>query len=284
MCDTVLIANGGMRSAQAQQDRSTTVARMAGLGHAQYEIPYGPLLISQYAMAARRHMYEFGTTAEQLAEIAVITRDNARRTPGAQMTAPIAIDDVLNSRWISEPLHLLDCCIISQGAGAVIVTRGDKARDCRQTPVSILGCGEGHRNEYMLSMQDVTSTGTVEAAATAFAQAGVTPAEIDFAEIYDCFTITVLMDLEDLGFCKKGEGGPYVENGRLALDGDLPVNTHGGLLSYCHIGGIDHVVEAARQLRGSCGERQVPDANLGLVTGNGGFLSTKSLVILGKGG
>lgn len=284
LCSTVLIANGSMRSPQAPQDRSTAVARMAGLGHPQYEIPYGPLLISQYAMAAQRHMHEFGTTAEQLAEVAVTTREHARRTPGAQMTAPITIEDVLHSRWISEPLHLLDCCIISQGAGAFVVTRADKARDCRTTPVSILGGGEGHRNEYLTSMTDLTSTGMQEAGATAFARAGVTPVEVDFAEIYDCFTITVLMDLEDLGFCKKGEGGSFVENGRLTLRGELPVNTHGGLLSYCHIGGINHIVEAARQLRGDCGDRQVRDATIGVVTGNGGFLSTKTVAVLGQGG
>lgn len=287
LCHTVLIANGGGGSRALKVDearqRAAMVARMAGLGHAQFEIPYGPLLISQYALAAQRHMYEYGTTSRQLAEIAVQTRRFASLNEGSQMSTPITTEDVLNSPWISEPLHLLDCCLISQGAAALIVTSREGAQRSPNTPVDILGGGEGHRNEYISSMRDLTTSGTKEAAEVAFRTAGLTPADVDFAEIYDCFTITVLMDLEDLGFCAKGEGGPFVEDGRIGPGGDLPVNTHGGLLSYCHIGGIFHITEAAAQLRGESGPRQVPQAEIGLVTGNGGFLSTKSVMILGKG-
>lgn len=252
---------------------------------AQFETPYGDLSpISAYAMAAMRHMHEYGTTSEQLAEVAVSTRRWAALNPRALMREPITIDDVLQSPMISSPLHRLDCCVMTDGGGAVIVTSAERARDLRPPPVYVLGSGFSATHHTITQMEDLTTTGAVESGRRAFDMAGVTPADIDVVEIYDSFTISVVMTLEDLGFCQKGEGGRFVEGGRLGPGGELPTNTSGGGLSYTHPGalGIFLIIEAVRQLRGEGGPRQVPGAELALVHGIGGWLSSPTTLILGR--
>ncbi len=261
-----------------------TGGRPATIPEATYEAPYGNTLVGAYAMAARRHMYQFGTTSEQLAEIAVVSRQHAGLNPLAMYREPITVHDVLNSRLIADPLHLLNCCVVSDGGGAVLVTTEDRARDLEQQPVYVLGSSESHTHAHISQMPDLTVTAAAFTAPRAFAEAGVTPSDIDMAMIYDSFTITVLLLLEDLGFCKKGEGGSFVEDGRIALGGQLPINTDGGGLSSNHPGmrGIFLLIEATRQLRNQCGPRQVADAKLAVAHGSGGLLSSQATVILGK--
>jgi acetyl-CoA acetyltransferase len=261
-----------------------TGGRPATIPEATYETPYGVTLIGAYAMAARRHMHQYGTTSEQLAEIAVVTRRHADLNPLAMYREPITVQDVLNSRMIADPLHLLDCCIVSDGGGAVLVTTGERARDLKQTPVFVLGSSESHTHAHISQMPDLTVTAAAVTAPRAFTEAGVRPGEIDMAMIYDSFTITVLLLLEDLGFCKKGEGGAFVQGGRIALGGQLPINTDGGGLSSNHPGmrGIFLIIEATRQLRGQSGPRQVKDAKLAVAHGSGGLLSSQATTILGR--
>ena len=251
---------------------------------ATYEAPYGNTLVGAYAMAARRHMHQYGTTAEQLAEIAVVTRRHAGLNPLAMYRKPITVQDVLDSRMIADPLHLLDCCVVSDGGGAVLVTTEERARDLKQMPVFVLGSSEGHTHTHISQMPDLTVTAAAVTGPRAFDEAGVRPDQIDVAMIYDSFTITVLLLLEDLGFCRKGEGGAFVQNGRIALGGQLPINTDGGGLSSNHPGmrGIFLLIEATRQLRGQCGPRQVKDAKLAVAHGSGGLLSSQATTILGR--
>ena len=238
----------------------------------EFEMPMGAIAPAQlYAPMARRHMELYGTTSRQLGSIAVTTRQHAILHGNATMTKPITLEDHQNSRMISDPLRLLDCSLESDGGAAVIVSSSEQARDMNKPPVYIMGVAEGHPDSPSTITQrpDLTRLGLAKAAPKAFAMAGVAPADIQVAQIYDCFTYIVLCQLEDLGFCKKGEGGAFVENGALGLGGRLPVNTHGGLLSQAHMAGLNHVVELARQLRGEGGKTQVPNAKLGLVTGYG---------------
>ena len=288
LCDTVLVTYGS--------DLLSLSGRMLGTGGflqanqrvggpLQYEAPYGNVLIGAYAMAARRHMHEYGTTSEQLAEIAVAVRGHAMLNPNALYRDPLTVDDVLNSRMIADPLHKLDCCVISDGGGAVIMTTAERAKDLKKAPVYILGAGGSQTHWNISQMPDFTRTSAELAGKEAFARSGVKPEDIDTIQFYDSFTITVLLLLEDLGFCKKGEGGAFVEGGRLSLDGgSLPLNTDGGGLSSCHPGmrGIFLLIEATRQLRGEGGEAQVPDAKLALACGSGGWLSCMGAVVLGK--
>jgi acetyl-CoA acetyltransferase len=220
---------------------------------------------------ARRHMEVYGTTSRQLAEIAVTTRRHAGLHGNATMTKPITIEDHQASRMIADPLRLLDCSLESDGAACVIVSAADRARDMAKPRVLITGLAEGHPDSPSAITQrpELTRLGLAKAAPRAFAMAGVTPADIQVAEIYDCFTYIVLCQLEDMGFCAKGEGGHFVQGGALGLGGRLPVNTHGGLLSQAHMAGMNHVVELVRQLRGEGGATQVAGAALGLVTGYG---------------
>jgi acetyl-CoA acetyltransferase len=251
----------------------------------EFEAPSGALAPAQYyAPMARRHMEMFGTTSRQLAEIAVTTRQHAILNGNARMTAPMSIEDHQASRMIADPLRLFDCSLESDGAAAVIVSAADRARDLRRPRILLAGMAEGHPDSPSAITQrpDMTRLGIAKAAPRAFAMAGVTPADIDVAEIYDCFTYIVLCQLEDLGFCGKGEGGAFVEGGALGLKGRLPVNTHGGLLSQAHIAGMNHVVELVRQLRGEAGRAQVPDAEVGLVTGYGD-LGDGTLAIMTRG-
>lgn len=259
------------------------------------EDPWGMTLIANYAMVATRHMYQYGTTSEQLAEIAVATRAHAMRNPEAvramtdlafQDIREITVEDVLNSRMIADPLHLLDCCMISDGGGAVVIASADVARDCRKPPVWILGTGEA--TKYPENGGDITVSAAAQSGPPAFGEAGVRPDEIDIAMIYDSFTITVLTILEDLGFCRKGEGGAFVTGGRLRWDTEAKpaLNTDGGGLSSNHPGmrGIFLLIEAARQLRGES-TSQVPGARLAVAHGNGGQLGSRhaaGTIILGR--
>jgi len=260
------------------------------------ESSWGMTLISNYALVAHRHMHEYGTTSEQLAEISVVTRAHAMRNPEAKRAIEelellpgvreITVEDVVTSRMIADPLHLLESCIISDGGGAVIIASADVARNCPHTPVWLLGTGEA--TKYPEHGGDITTSAAAQSGPTAFGEAGVTASEIDIAMIYDSFTITVLTILEDLGFCKKGEGGAYVEGGGLYFDkpGQPALNTDGGGLSSNHPGmrGIFLLIEAARQLRGDSSS-QVPDAKLAVAHGNGGMLGSRhaaATIILGR--
>lgn len=250
-----------------------------------YEDPFGlPSPVGHYALAAMRHMHQYGTTSEQLAEIAVATRKWAMLNEKAFKREPLTIADVLNSPMISEPLHILDCCLVTDGGGAVVVASARAAARARKRPVWILGHGETITHHSVVYMPDLTVTGARDSGCRAMEMAGITHNEIDVTEVYDSFTITVLLTLESLGFCQPGEGGAFVSGQRTAPGGSFPLNTNGGGLSYCHPGmyGIFLLIEAARQLRGECGERQVKDAKIALVNGTGGTLSTTSTVILGR--
>ena len=252
----------------------------------EWDLPYGlGTPASSYSLAATRHMAEFGTTSEQLAEIAVSTRKWAAMNPNARYQDPITVDDVISSPMISAPLHKLDCCLVTDGAGALVMTRADRAKDLKQPPVYVLGTGTSHTHAMSISqMPDLTTTAGAVSGPKAFAMAGLKPADVDVVETYDSFTITVMLALEDLGFCAKGEGGDFVSGGRLAPGGALPTNTNGGGLSYTHPGmyGMFVLVEAARQLRGAAGgDRQVPDAKVAVAHGCGGVLSSTSTVVLG---
>jgi acetyl-CoA acetyltransferase len=237
----------------------------------EFEMPLGAIAPAQlYAPMARRHMELYGTTSRQLAEIAVTTRYHASLQTNATMKNPITIEDHQASRMISDPLRLLDCSLESDGGAAVVISAPDRARDMAKRPILVMGAAEGHPDSPSAITQrpDLTTLGLAKAAPKAFKMAGVTHKDIDVAEVYDCFTYIVMCQLEDLGFCKKGEGGGFVQDGALGLNGRLPVNTHGGLLSQAHMAGMNHIVELTRQLRGEA-DAQVPDAEIGLVTGYG---------------
>lgn len=250
----------------------------------QYEAPFGLLVATTFALTAQRHMHEYGTTSEQLAHVAVISREHARRKPGAQMTAPITVGDVLASKPITTPYRMLDCALVSDGGAAVVLTTAERARDCRRRPVYLLGGGESYTQEHIFCAGSLTTTGAAISSRKAYAMAGCGPADIDVAGVYDCFTGTVVMMLEDLGFCAKGEGGPFVASGAIALGGRIPINTHGGMLSYAHPGlpgGFFHIVEMVRQLRGECDDRQVAGAELALCHSLGGGFATNATIVLG---
>lgn len=282
-CNAVLVCYGSTQ-------RTSTINR-AEVGKARrkldpqpYENPYQPLNpLSSYALAAARHMYQYGTTREQLAEVAVAARKWAQLNPEAFMRDALTIDDVLNSRMVSDPLTVRDCCLVTDGAGAYVLVRADRARDMRHKPVYVLGNSTACWNRQISSMHDLTVTAAQQSGRIAFEMSGLKPADIDVLELYDAFTINTILFLEDLGFCKKGEGGSFVSGGAIAPGGRLPVNTNGGGLSCVHPGmyGIFILIEAVRQLRGNCGERQVANAQTAVVHGNGGTLSSQSTAILG---
>jgi acetyl-CoA acetyltransferase len=250
----------------------------------QFEEPYGPTTPAMYALIARAHMHAYGTTSEQFAAVAVACRRHASLNPGAQKRDPITIADVLNSRMIADPLHLLDCSLVSDGGAALVMTSAQRAKDFDKKPVYFLGAGEAHPYLSLLHAESLTESGAILSGKQAYAAAGVSPRDIDVAFVYDAFTPMAIIYLEDLGFCPKGEGGRFVEGGNIELGGSLPINTHGGLLSYCHAGlanSIFHITEAVRQLRGECGPRQVTGARLAIVHGQGGRASTHGTAILG---
>jgi acetyl-CoA acetyltransferase len=284
MADTVLLTYGSDLLTRTGRSLGTATGRRP-VGAAQYEEPYGRTTVGSYAMAARRHMHEYGTTPEQLASVAVGVREFAAYNPNARYRAPITVEDVLASRLVADPLHLLDCCAITDGGGAVIVTTAERARDLRQPVVSILGCAARQNHWNVSQSPDLTTTAGARCGPEAFRRAGLTPDDVDMVMLYDSYTITCLLLLESLGFCKPGEGGPFAADGNLRRGGRLPMNTDGGGLSACHPGlrGIFLVIEAVRQLRGQAGEVQVPDCEVALAAGSGGWLSTIGVTILGKG-
>lgn len=250
-----------------------------------WEAPYKPLApISSYALAASRHMHLYGTTRRQLAEVAVAARRWAQRNPEAAARDPLTIDEVLAARMVSDPLTVRDCCLFNDGAAAIVMVRGDRARDCAKSPVRVLGAAHAVTHREISAMPDLTVTGAAISGAQAFAQADVTVADIDLAMLYDAFTITPILFLEDLGFCPKGEGGRFVEGGAIAPGGRLAVNTNGGGLSCVHPGmyGLFLLVECVRQLRGEAGDRQLARCDLALAHGNGGVFSSQATVILGN--
>lgn len=250
-----------------------------------YEAPYNPLLpISSYALAASRHMHQFGTTREQLAEVAVAARAWANLNPDAFAKGPLSVDDCLSARMVSSPLGVRDCCLVTDGAAALVMTRADRARDLASRPAYVLGASAETTHRNITMMPDLTVSAAAEAGRRAYAQAKVGPKDIDVVELYDAFTINTILFLEDLGFCPKGEGGPFVASGAIAPGGMLPVNTNGGGLSCVHPGmyGLFTLVEGATQIMGKAGERQVADVNLALAHGNGGTLSSETVVILGS--
>lgn len=283
MARYVLIAAGDSLLSGLTPD--LTLRSMSESRDQQYEMPFGIPVANTFAMTAHRHMKDYGTTSEHLAQVAVVHRDHARQTPGAQMTAPITVQDVLDSKLVTTPYHKLDCSLISDGGAAFVLAAADDAAALGvEHPVYILGTGEGYTHEHIFLMPSITSTGAALSSAKAYAMAGCSAADIDVAGVYDCFTGTVIMALEDLGFCPKGEGGPFVADGHITHGGSIPINTHGGLLSFAHAGlpgSLFHFHEVIAQLRGDCGERQVPDADLGLVHCLGAGWAANATVVLG---
>lgn len=282
MCETVLCVIGDTWDSRLFMENPPPFPAT----EAEFDAPYGLAGANPgYALIAQRHMHEFGTKAEQLAKVAVDQRTNACANPLALFgDKPITIDDVLSSRMIAEPLHLLEIVSPATGGGAFIVTRADLARRGRNRPVYLLGAGEAGEHSSVTRAPSITHSLVKPASERAFRMAGITPDQVDFVQPYDCYTITVLVTLEDAGFCKKGEGGPFVAEHDLTWRGDLPCNTHGGQLSFGQpgiAGGMSHVIEGVRQLMGRGGERQIADASLGYVNGNGGIMAEQCSLILG---
>ena len=283
-CSTVVIS-------YASNQRSAGSRSLAGvidpaMPEAQFETPYGPLYpVSYYAMVAQRYLEFYGVERDVLAEVAVAAREWARLNPAAyRFDAPaLTVADVLGAPSVSRPLGALDCCLVTDGGGAVVLTTLERARDLRLRPVRVLGYGEASTNVSMTGHDDLLRTGAADAGARAFARAGLGPGDVDVVEVYDSFTISVLLTLEGLGFCGRGEAADFVRGGRIRPGGSFPLDTNGGGLSYCHPGqyGVLLLVEAVRQLRGECGRRQVADAKVALVHGTGGIFSTHATVLLG---
>lgn len=239
--------------------------------------------LTMYALAASRHMHEFGTTREQMAAVAVAARQWAQLNPKAFAREPLSIEDVLKARIVGDPLGVHDCCLVTDGGGAIIVTSAERARELPGPAAYLLGAGVAHWHRDISQMPDLSVTAATESGSRAFEMAGLAPADVDVVEIYDAFTINPILFLEDLGFCAKGEGGEFVSGGRIAPGGELPVNTNGGGLSYCHPGmyGIFTLIEAVRQLRGEAGERQQANVEVALAHGNGAVLSSQATALLG---
>ena len=282
-CRHVLAVTGDNRLTGLSRDGA--VAALAEVGHPQFERPFGISVPASYALVARRYMHEYGVTSEQLAAIAVQHRKHAGRHPKAHKRAPITVADVLASKSIASPLHLLDCCLVSDGGAAVVVSSREAVADTRHRPIEVLGAGQGHTHEHIVAAPSLTDFGCKASSIAAFGRAGVQPRDIDVALVYDSFTITLLAELESIGFFERGEAGPAAVAGELDLAGRLPCNTHGGLLSYGHsgaAGGMFHAVEAVHQLRGNANDRQVRDARLAFVHGDGGILSAHCSLVLGS--
>jgi acetyl-CoA acetyltransferase len=278
LCEVAVIAYGSTQ-------RSVSRAAASPREYNYYESPFRPILpISAYAMAAARHMHQYGTTREQLAEVAVAARKWALMNPKAWEKEPLTIEEVLNARMVSYPFTVRDCCLVVDGGGAVVLTSAARAKSLKKKPVYVLGVGEAISHLTISNMPDLTVSAAAESGPRAFGMANLKPSDVDMLSLYDAFTITPILFLEDLGFCPKGEGGRFVSGGAIAPGGKLPVNTSGGGLSYCHPGmyGLLVMIEAIRQVRGECGERQVPGCEIALAHGNGGVLSSQCTVIFGS--
>jgi acetyl-CoA acetyltransferase len=281
-CNAVLVCYGSTQRT-AKFNRADLTRARKSLDPQPYETPYDPPLpVAAYALAASRHMHQYGTTRKQLSEVAVAARKWAQLNPEATMREPLSLADVEAARPVCEPFTVRDCCMVSDGAGAFVLTRSDRARDCARKPVYVMGNATAVWNRQVSSMHDLTVTAALESGRRCYEMAGVSAKDMDLAMLYDAFTINTILFLEDLGFCQKGEGGAFVDDGAIAPGGRLAVNTNGGGLSCVHPGmyGVFLMVEAVRQLRGECGERQLKDPNLALVHGNGGTLSSQSTAIL----
>ncbi len=282
-CSAVLVCYGSAQRSSALGRREISAARRH-LDPQPYEHPYEPAMpVGAYALAASRHMHEFGTTREQLADVAVAARAWAQLNPEAFMRGPLTREDVLTSRMISDPLSVRDCCLVTDGGGAYVLVSAERAKELPKKPVYVLGNATAVWNRQISSMHDLTVTSASQSGREAFAMAGLAPKDMDVVELYDAFTINTILFLEDLGFCAKGEGGRFVADGALAPGGKLAVNTNGGGLSCVHPGmyGIFALIEAVRQLRGDCGDRQINGAKTALAHGNGGMLSSQATAILG---
>jgi acetyl-CoA acetyltransferase len=278
----VLVCTGENRATGLTRDAAVKVLA-SSVGHPYFEVPYGISIPGCYAMIARRYMHEYGITREQLAQVAVTTRRHAGLHPNSHMKAPISVADVVNSKPISEPLNILDCCLISDAAGAFIVTSAERAKDLKSKPAYLLGIGERHTHEHLMCAESLTRFGATESAQAAYSMAGLGPADMDLAQLYDCFTIVPVIELEECGFCKAGEGGAFWADGHADIGGKLPINTHGGMLSHAHAGatgGLLGIIEAVAQLRGGLGERQVEGAETAFVHNEGGVLSSHCSLIL----
>ncbi|WP_334127536.1 thiolase family protein [Sneathiella sp.] len=283
ICKHVLVVTGDNR--MTGMPKGGAVATLAKVGHGQFEHPYGMSVPAAYALVAQNYMHEYGVTSEHLASISVTAREYASMNSKAHMKKPITIDDVLNSRIIASPLHVLDCCLISDGGAAIVVSAADAAKDRPKKAIEIMGTGQGHTHEHIMAAPSLVDFGCKSAAKMAFERAGITAKDVDVAEIYDSFTITLLVELESIGFFERGEAGPACLAGALKLGGKLPCNTHGGLMSYAHsgaAGGMFHVVEAVRQLRREAENRQVEDCEVAFVHGDGGILSAHCSIVLGR--
>ncbi|WP_340528859.1 thiolase family protein [Cupriavidus necator] len=281
-CRHVLVVTGDNRL--SGMGRAAQGMLAAG-GSQEFEQPYGPSVPAFYALVARRYMHEYGLMPEHMASVATTQRAYAALHPLAHMRQPLALGQAMSARLVSSPLRLFDCCPVSDGAAAVIVSAPDAAADTAALPIHVIGSGQGHTHEHVVSAPSLTDFGCKQSSRTTFARAGIRPADIDVAEIYDSFTITLLVELESMGFFERGEAGPAALAGELGVNGRLACNTHGGLLSYGHsgaAGGMFHVVEAVSQLRGQAQERQVRDARIAMVHGDGGVLSAHCSLILAR--
>ena len=277
LCNMAVIAYGSTQRSVGRKQASQREVNP-------YETPFKPFLpTSAYALAASRHMHQFGTTREQIAEVAVAARKWAQLNPVAWEKKPLTVEDVLKSRMISYPFTVRDCCLVTDGGGAIVMVSAERAKSLKKPPVYVLGCGHGVTHMNISSMPDLTVTGAKASGEAAYSMAKLSAKDCDMVQLYDAFTINTILFLEDLGFCKKGEGGAFVSGGNIAPGGKLPVNTNGGGLSYCHPGmyGLFILIEGVRQLRGECGERQVKKHDVAMVHGNGGVLSAQASVILG---
>jgi len=278
LCDAALICYGS--------NQRTAGGRLVSMSEPQWhETPYNPRHpITAYGLAASRHMHQYGTTRDHLADVALAARGWANLNPDAFARGPLTRDEILSARTISDPLTKADCCLVTDGAAACVMTRADRARDLSSSPVYVLGGGSAVTHRSIVAMPDLTVTGAAKSGPIALEMAGVARKDLDLVMLYDAFTINTILFLEDLGFCKKGEGGPFVEDGRIAPGGELAVNTNGGGLSCVHPGmyGLFLIAEAVAQIRGQAGERQIADCNLAMCHGNGGTLSSQCTAILGS--
>ena len=276
LCDVALIAYGS---------NSRTGARRGGpLAGRSFDFPYKPRQpINSYALAAARHMHQYGTTKEHLAHVAVSARQWAQKNPRAFMREPLTIEECLKSRMVVDPFGVRDCCLVTDGGAAMVVVRADRAKDFPNKPIYLLGIGSATTHNDISQMPDLTVTAVAQAAPRAYAMAGISVKDVDVIEVYDAFTINTILFLEDFGFCKKGEGGPFVAAGNIAPGGAHPLNTNGGGLSCVHPGmyGMFLMIEAVEQLRGGAGERQVRGAEIALCNGNGGYLSSQVTLVFG---
>ena len=283
MATTVLLVYGSTARADLKRRLRSANLAFSSRGPSQFEAPWGHTLIAKYAMTAQRHMHEYGTTIEQLANIAVDTRYNASLNPDAYYTEPITVEDVLTAKMMATPFTKLHCCIRSDGGGAVVLTSADRAKDRPTTPVWVLGAASAGNVTTMSQWEDFTVSPAAVSGPLAFERAGLTPADVDLCQFYDAFTSMVLLTFEALGFCKPGEAGAYLEGGTMRVGGSMPTNTDGGGLSSCQPGmrGMFLLVEAARQLRGEAKGRQVENARICCVNATGGWFSTATTVLLG---